>query len=232
MVPINPVVVIATHKRIEITSKNLNTLFVQESRVAVVLVASYSEEINYYRTHFPWVYVTHAENTPLGAKWQHGVHEAIKLGANPLIILGSDDILGPDFVKNCTKLTLEGHDFVGLFQWVMHAHGTGYLCNYLAKQPIGGGRCYSHGLLKQMRGNLFETGRQRHLDDWAWQRVKNLRVKMHLSYDVMGDGLVVHAIKGDWPVMNPFSLTHKNIQLVKKFDSKEILPYVWDHSSI
>ena len=92
-----PVVVIATHERKELTTKNINELLLMTPKPKIVIVCSSQDELEYYKEL--GVNVVHYPNRPLGAKWQAGVNVAAKLGANPLIILGSDDFINNDYLK-------------------------------------------------------------------------------------------------------------------------------------
>lgn len=212
----NPIVVICTHNRLEITSYNIQSLQKQSVKPNIILVVSSLEEKIYYQNKFKDVHVLKFPNVPLGAKWQHGVTEAYEMKANPLIILGSDDILGPGYVATCCRLVGSKTDFIGLSNWYIHYHGKAFHCQYLAAQPLGGGRAYSYDLLCILSGKLFDPRLNRHLDDYTIKKLKELYIPCHSN-----ENLQIHAIKGDWPVMNPFNITHPNIKLISEHDSKE-----------
>jgi hypothetical protein len=215
----NPFVVICTHNRIEITSYNLISLLSQSVKPKIVLVVSTISERIHYEKRFPEVIVLIHPNVPLGAKWQHGVDEAYKLSANPLIILGSDDILGGGYVDRVCNLVKRGHDFIGLYQWFVHYQGKAYFLKYLAKQPLGGSRAYSYKLLERLNGMLFDTKLNRHLDDYAIKKCKELSIPCKTD-----DQLSVHAIKGLWPVLNPLNLNHPNVQLISEHKTSDFFP--------
>lgn len=211
----NPVVLIATHKRLQITSQNLDSLLAQTVKPEIILVVSEREELSYYRAKYPEVHVIIARNEPLGDKWQTGVVFASTLKPNPLIITGSDDILGNTFVENACRLVEEGNHFVGLQRCWFHNQDKAYLCDYMALQPLGSGRVYSAVMLEKLEYKLFDISRGRHLDDAPWNRARGSTLKVSLIHDVEKEGLEIHAIKGDWPVMNRFDLKHKNIKLIR-----------------
>lgn len=220
----NPVVVMASHCRLPITTINIKSLLNQSLRPEIVLVVSKASEMRYYKNVFPSVHVSISPNEPLGQKWQTGVSHAMQLKPNPLIISGDDDILGNDFVENACRLVKEKTHFVGLQRWWIHHRGTAYLCDYKAKQPLGGGRIYSGEMLDHLEYKLFDISLRKHLDDYAWTKVNSSRLKVICTRDVEKEGLLIHAIKGDWPVMNQFDLQHKNIKLIRKDESKKVLP--------
>src|SRR6187402_2622462 len=113
---VNPTVLICTYQRREITSLNIE-LLLRHPTVQIVLVCTGEDERQFYKEKFERIHVVSHRNMPLGDKWQHGVQVAHTLKANPLIILGSDDLLGENFIERCTQLTVEGHDFIGLNEW-------------------------------------------------------------------------------------------------------------------
>jgi hypothetical protein len=216
---VNPIVLMCTHNRIKITSYNLVSLLSQSVKPKVILVVSTIQERIHYQKFFPELIVLVHGNVPLGAKWQYGAQHAYSLQADPLIILGSDDILGPKYIEICTELTDKKHDFVGLYRWYIHYKGKAFLCKYLAKMPLGGGRAYSYRLLDSLGGRLFNPKLNRHLDDHAIIKCKELFIPCHTD-----SRLVVHAIKGEWPVMNAFNLTHPNIQVISEHKTSDFFP--------
>lgn len=219
----NPIVVIATHERLDITKRNIENNIAQGA--SVVLVVSKKEEVNYYGSQFhpDKVNIVLHSNKPLGAKWQAGVNKAVQLGANPLIIAGSDDLLGNGFVKRACELVAEGNHFIGLQKFWQHKNGRAYLCDYLPQQPIGGGRVYSLEMLKRINQQVFDTTKDRKLDDLGWNNVRKSGLKVKWVRNTETEGLEVHAIKGNWPVMNPFTTNHKNLALLRSDDSERAL---------
>jgi glycosyltransferase involved in cell wall biosynthesis len=217
-----PIVIICTHNRLEITSYNIKSLLSQSVKPQIILVVSNLEEKFYYVRKFPEVIVLVFPNVPLGAKWQHGADAAFKMQANPLIILGSDDILGDGYIERVCYLVGSGREFIGLYHWYIHYKTKAFHCEYLAKQCLGGGRAYSYKLLKELDGKVFETRLNRHLDDYAIKKLKEINITCYADQQ-----LQLHAIKGDWPVLNPFNPTHANIKILGTYDSISILPSLY-----
>lgn len=221
----NPVVVMCTHNRFEITCKNLNTLRNQSRPPNIVLVVSDPGEQIDYRHKFPEIAVVRHPNVPLGAKWQAGVNEAVRLGADPLIITGSDDILCHTFVEEaCNALHDLNADFIGLRAFWVHHKGKAHFVEYKPEMPIGGGRVYSGKCLKRLNYELFDTRINRHLDDLAWKKMK---VGFNVVVTTQDEILCIHAIKGDWAMMNPFNQNHPNIKIIKTDDSVAVLPELY-----
>lgn len=215
---VNPVVVICTHERLGITSINIESLLGQ---CQIVLVVSTYVEAEYYSKYDIKIIIY--PNNPLGAKWDRGVMEARKIQPNPLIILGSDDILEPGTVKRYCQ-DIQKYDFIGLKKWWIHSRGKAYLCEYLADMPLGGGRAYSYSLLSRMNWRIFNPNINKHLDDQGWNNISGRKL---LIYDPL-----IHAIKGNWPVLNPFTLQHKNIKHLETKNSIDILPLLYDKQRI
>lgn len=220
----NPVVLIATHNRLEITSKSIENLMMQSVQPKIVLVVSDQKEWDYYAKRFP-VELVNAPNNPLGAKWQAGVALAKTLNPNPLIICGSDDILGIDFIENACALIKSGYDFVGLSRWHVYHQGMLYTYDYNASIPLGGGRCYGARALNEIRWKLFDTSKERHLDDDGWKRVNSTILRRIIVRDVEKEGLNIISIKGNWSMMNPFEKfkTSQNVKLISKSRDKSEL---------
>jgi len=216
-----PVVLIATHHRLKITCKNIESLLNQTLVPKIVVVTSDQDEAIYFAETYGIESLYH-KNEPLGAKWQYGVRDA-----NPLIILGSDDILAPDYVEQVCRKIKEGFDFIGTTAWYSYdeyrnrVYDTCYI-NKNQDFPIGSGRAYSSVLLNKMKFKLFDTSLGKKLDDFGYYSAIKQSAKTFIirSPEIL-------AVKGDWAQMNPMHkyLTSKNIQVqnadldvLKKFD--------------
>jgi hypothetical protein len=214
----NPVVLIATDSRVQITQRNIESLKAQSIIPKISVVVSQVLEEAYFKYYADRV-IMHP-NRPLGNKWQFGINK-LCLDADPLIITGSDDILAPGFVARACELVEQGYDFIGLNQFWQHHNGTAYLCNYNTKQPIGGGRIFSKKALQVLGYRLFDS-RDKHLDDYAWNRLLSTKLKVKLIDDIDKEGMSIHAIKGNWPMINKFNINHKNISVLRHRESEYI----------
>lgn len=206
-------VVICTHERIKITCINIESLL---GKAHIILVVSDNDELKYY-SKYP-ITVVQFPNSPLGAKWQRGVDEAKKFGG-PVMILGSDDILDSNCIDRYNILLNEGHNFIGLSRWWQHYQGKAYLCDYLSYQPLGGARCYSSVFLQRCNYNIFHPRLNHRLDDHGW---KVARTGLILNEPL------IHAIKGDWKVINRFNPHHRNVRILETKDSMQVLPDVFN----
>lgn len=205
-------IVICTHQRLEITSINIESLL---GKADIILVVSDKSEADYY-SKYP-IKVLIYPNTPLGAKWQCGVNEA-RTRREHMMILGSDDILEANCIDRYESLLSKGHDFIGLNRWWQHYQGTAYLCDYLSHQPLGGARCYSSRILQQHGNSIFHPKLNSRLDDQGWKVVR--------SGLILNEPLI-HAIKGDWIVINRFNPRHRNVKILETRESIDVLPDVF-----
>lgn len=194
----NPVVLIATHDRMEITTKNIELLKQQSAVPKIIVVCSYMEELIYYKTL--QVNVILSDNSPLGRKWQAGVNLAKNMGANPLIILGSDDILIQGFIESALRKLKEGYEYLGLTSWLTFDGKELYLSSYCGPNvdyPIGSGKVYSKDLLDRFNWKLFNTKDNRKLDD---QGNRMATINGAKTFLIREPGVL--AVKGNWIQLN------------------------------
>jgi hypothetical protein len=213
----NPVAVIATHQRVEITEQNIKSLLNQG--IKVVLIVSLQNELENLQK-MP-ITVKLVPNNPLGRKWQKGVEIARKLGANPLLIVGSDDILSKDYLKKVLMKISLGFDVIGCTSWFTFAQGKIYQCEYTNKNqnfPIGSGKAFSKRILDKIKWNLFNTGINKRLDDQSYIITKNNGAKIHLIREPE-----VLAVKGNWTTMNSMEAYLKSPNISCKEVSKDEL---------
>lgn len=214
-----PYVLIATHQRLSITKKNIEGVLACGANV--ILIVSDSGELAAFSQFFPNIEIVLHPNNPLGAKWQAGVERARDIGAEILVINGSDDILHPSFFVIVPALMEEGFHFIGLKSWYVYDMKKVYKFDYLANLPLGGGRAYSKEMLRTINYSLFDISRDRHLDDLAYGNVLNSKLK----YKILSEPLIL-SVKGNWPVMNPTQkmFNSQNARLTDTLNAKDVLP--------
>jgi hypothetical protein len=152
------------------------------------------------------VYIGLHPNNPLGAKWQYAADVAIKLGADPVIPIGSDDLFCKNYIENiCALLEKKQVEFIGINMWWLHdvANDILYKLSYIRKDfPLGGGRAYTRKMIYALGGVLFDKSKDKHLDDLGWHSVTRSKLDFDLLQDAHARGLDIISIKGNWPVMN------------------------------
>lgn len=205
----NPIVVMATHDRIQITETNLKSL----QGTKVVLMVSTQQELEHFKKFN--ITVALAPNKPLGSKWHTGVKIAQKMGANPLIIVGSDDILSKNYIKTVVNEINSGFNIVGLTSWYSYSpiKDELYHCEYVGRNvnfPIGSGRAFSSKFLDRIKWNVFNQTANRLLDDHVIKMAGNEKIKLIRTPEVL-------AVKGNWEVLNKFDayLKSPNIKATK-----------------
>lgn len=207
----SPVIVIATHgqERMKITGANIKSLF----PYTVVLVITDINEREYYEG-FENVIIVMAANNPLGLKWDAGVQAARNLPHSHIVITGSDDILSKTHIKYATIID---KDFMGLRSWYILHENKLHLLLYVAKGnlPLGGGRVYSKSFLEKIDYKIFDTGKEKLLDDLGWEKAKQGDYYLSLTPELL-------AVKGNWSVMNKVDLNHKNVKLLHTYENDEM----------
>lgn len=198
----NPVVVMAMWGRRQLVEVNLRLLSLQKCQI--IVVASIQEDFDFLRgLQIPHLQIVPAPNNPLGRKWQTGVDQARILGANPVIICGSDDFFSANFIEKACNLS-KYHDFIFFDNWFIHTpkERKNYFLRYnmmkYDKPPLGSGRIYSHNFLEKRHWQLFDTGKDVHLDDFSWDNKKH-EDKLLLNPADMN----ILAVKGNWEQLNP-----------------------------
>ena len=222
-----PVVLIATDRRLEITTRNVRSLINQTVKPIIVIVCSNQNEVKHYNSL--GCKTTFWANNPLGAKWQHGVNFAKSFNPDILIITGSDDILSETFVEQSIGLINQGNDFIGIRAYWQHRDKKAFYCKYTASNnmPLGGGRVYSSNFLKWADYKIFDTSKKTRLDDLGWDRIRKSGFKYTVLENPEKHGMEIHAIKGNWAMLNPFTIKHKNIELVKVEPASKVLPFFY-----
>lgn len=138
-------------------------------------------------------------NDIVGAKWQHAVDRARALEPDLLAITGSDDCLIADTAQ--LVKTMHGHDMLALNSFHIFDGKQHYKCGYRSMVvPIGGGRFYSRALLDKMRWRLFDTTKNRGLDDFGYWNAQRNGARILIADDHAG--LRVVGLKGPWPMYN------------------------------
>lgn len=196
------IVVIPTYQRIEITTINIKLLLAQ--KFIVVLVVSDRHELEYY-SQFR-IFIILSPNKPLGFKWQQGINYARSLSPDHVVILGSDDLLSKDFREKYKSVTT----FTGFKTFYAYSARL-YQFEYLPEQPIGGGRIYPKEYLDAIDWEVFDSSKDRLLDDKGFYSIKKW------NYQIINETEVL-AIKGRWPVLNPLNIRHKNINLMGSWE--------------
>lgn len=211
-----PVVVIASHQRQQITETVINKVLKSHNSVRIVLVVSLIDEFNHFKSlNYDRLALAIFPNKPLGNKWQQAVNIAKKIGADPVIILGSDDELNTEFIDNSLKLLDQGYHFITFRRYKILHKGILYTYDYKPEMGLGSGRVYTAEILNTFKWHLFESSKNKHLDDLGYKQVIQSNKKF-LVVENDDYGLIITSIKGDWVMLNPFEPDNANIKLIHK----------------
>jgi hypothetical protein len=198
----NPIIVMAVWGRLPLVDINIRLLLSQGAQI--VLVTSIEQDYNYFKLlKLAGVHIISVPNNPLGKKWQSGVDKAKELGANPLIICGSDDFLSNGFIKKACDYS-RYHDFIFFDNWwIYEPRGNkSYYLRYnmfrYDKPPLGSGRIYAPRMLDRNGWSIFDSGKDWHLDNHSWE-TKHFEDRLFPN----PDGMNILAVKGFWETMNP-----------------------------
>jgi hypothetical protein len=188
----------AMHGRHSLVETNLRLLSQQKCKI--VVVATLEEDINFLKSlETTSLHIVPHSNYTLGAKWDAGVQKCKELGANPLIIVGSDDFLSANFIEKACELS-QKYDFIYFTKWYIFDQISlkSYFLRYRMIFPLGSGRVFSGSFLDRMHWKLFDSGVNHHLDDYVFDNLTdNDRILMN------PDGMSLLAVKGRHETMNP-----------------------------
>lgn len=191
----NPIVLIAMYGRRPLVKINLELLYKQKCKI--VVITSSDPDYHFVRDlDFDNVRICTAPNQPLGKKWQIGVDFCKAAGADPLIILGSDDFLSSDFISKACEIK---EDFTFFTEWYIHdlINKKDYHLRYRNLFPLGSGRVFSKLFLDRNDWKIFDDTRSRLLDDYAWDNVKESDKIL-----INPKGMKLLAVKGRWETIN------------------------------
>lgn len=167
------------------------------------------------------------ENNPLGRKWQTCVKLAsVYYNASLYGITGSDDIVSSGLIRHIVArhrrnlAATAGGGFMpamyGTLEWLvaevsseLEGRPQIYRCYYKyghAMMPLGAGRFYTRDFIDRTGGILFESDRDRLLDDRGYYEVRNRGLP--IEYYTVADG-PVFSLKGPWQQLNPLEAFFK-----------------------
>jgi glycosyltransferase involved in cell wall biosynthesis len=142
--------------------------------VRIVLVGSGDPDFGRLAAELGCVYVDHP-NEPLGAKWNAGF--ALVRGLDYGMILGDDDLIGPDWIRSCVSLCDDETLMVGardLYVLDSESGGLGYFSGYDPTQrrdPVGAGRLIPRAVLEAVDYAPCPPHLSRSLDAGSYHRL-------------------------------------------------------------
>jgi len=169
-------------------------------RVAAISEREYEDhKISYHwNLHF-------CANDPLSDKWlegmdmMHGIHNP-----DAVIIVGSDDLVTPEYIEACRHLVAGGAEFVYLPGCYFYDAMSGRMI-WGQAQRLGLGRCLSRSLLERLDWQPWEPGLSHGLDGSMWGRIQEVGAKTVCLKDPRKHRLVGMDIKTE---QNMWSFDH------------------------
>lgn len=116
-------------------------------------------------------------NKPLGAKWNRGAAEARKLGADAIVIVGSDDWLSDGILRYHNEHLQRGVELLTFRDTFIVCEKMQNCRRYAG--PTAVGRSVHKSLLDQLDWELWKPESNSRLDAWMDTRLKKLSVNWH-----------------------------------------------------
>ena len=224
------------HKAVKL---NVDMLCNQSLKPAIILVASYMNDIEFIKSTFKNynnVFLCVAPNYPLGVKWSDGTKYCKRFELNALVVIGSDDFLSLEYLEYSYQLIGEGEgsakvgcsDLVGARTFHMY-QDEDTLVKDVEGNPIVLENLYKFSMVKD-EGTMYDYGRmysKRLLDNLGWEIFERIWFR-DLGYKGFFDtvtcsgkvyeitdepDIAVLTIKGNWDTMGDFEdfKTNKSI---------------------
>lgn len=121
-------------------------------------------------------YIEHP-NDPLGAKFNAGVKKALSIGADYILIMGSDQFADVSMLDHFTELMEQNVPYAGVLDTYVLDDATnralywkGYT-DYRKGRPIGPGRLIRSDIAAEWDGEIYDRGLNRNLDGSADARL-------------------------------------------------------------
>jgi hypothetical protein len=174
-------------------------------QLGAVIVGSEGERTQRMAEGF--VYVEHF-NQPLSDKFNSGIRKALEIGADYVLIMGSDQFADLTLMLEYAKYGQQGVKYAGPLDTYVWEPSTGralYWPGYTDKRigkPVGPGRFIHRSLLEPLNGELYAPGLKNNLDGTADERLPEpvtFRAKMHRFVSVKTEESITRAdrYKGD-----------------------------------
>ncbi len=135
-------------------------------------------------------------NRPLGKKFNTAVHHAVDHDLLGIIVIGSDDILSPDYFGHVVSMAERGYDFVEPHEFCIYVPGEERV-NVCLSATTGAGRYLSTKLIARMGGSPWSGDLNAFLDANMMARMRGLERRSNAVRDMLQSGYVILDIKGE-----------------------------------
>lgn len=207
--------VFPAHRRAPITVETIRMLDRQTVKPRVILVGDSSVEAD-IAAKTGCEYIQYP-NRPLASKWQAGIWRTGDLGADAILIIGSDTWLTPNWIETYLH-RLDKFDVVGCSEWhilqlerkSLKVARRGYR-GPRASEPCGLGRMYSRRALQKMSWVLYKERKNKHVDGVAMRRAQMTGCSIGV---INRPGVLALEVKcAQWKMMHGLDGLHENRNL-------------------
>lgn len=157
----------ATWRRPTLTKIVLDHYASMDYSVRLAMVSDMSER------YAKWI-VAYSENKPVSNKWQLGLRQVRQFEFDALMIVGSDDVVTPEYLEACRYMIAHGADYIYLPGAYFYDAYAGRMFWGQAER-LGMGRVISRGLLNRLQWRLWDDGLNSGLDGSMTRRIERLR---------------------------------------------------------
>ncbi len=164
----------------------------------------------------------HADNDPLGSKWQRCFELALDRDADAVLFLGSDDWWRSDIVMQLSR-HLKNHVLVAPYEWGLLDLETdkAYMQTYSERHDgAGTGRLYdAHFIREKLGGVLYEPDAPRAgMDGYATRRIEAAGGSVYVS--PLAVVISLKGVSGDQQIYRTDDLIHAKSIITEECDPK------------
>jgi len=113
------------------------------------------------------VHHIYQENEPVSFKWNTGVQWLMEQGVDYVMIVGSDDIVSNDLMRNIQEAATQGYDVIGVDKLCFYGNirgRSGLLIPLQQHRMLGVCKTISRSVLEPINGVICPTGRNYGMD--------------------------------------------------------------------
>lgn len=155
------------------------------------IIIVYSEEedylnLNLFHHNNKFHFIKHP-NFPLSKKWNTAIKTSKQYNPHGVMILGSDDIITPEYLYNCKVYLKNDYDYISNTKWISINFEENIISflRYIRRPTldgIGAGRVVGKNILEKMNYNLYNFESNIFLDGSSFEKYKKYINKV--AYDI------------------------------------------------
>lgn len=214
---IKNVVIMASHHREKILDINISLMKKNDNIDEIIIPITNKEDVDVCFSHN--ISYCRTKNQPLGEKWQHGVILSKIYNPKYIIIMGSDDFIFPNYVKDAINL-LE-HNNLDIYiqnSWIIYdiSNEKYFELKYMDDtKGLGAGRIISTNILDKINWQLYPTNFSFGLDSYSNDNLNSVGGKFMINNENVNAN-TIFCPKYDVNCMNPIGTIKKNMAFTCK----------------